>query len=322
MTATPLKSTSTHSLSNTVDEALKATKDIPMFEKFFEHYESEEHEVIVIIGNCRGYPSKNAKTNIYEISIKIMAMLFCDSGELVPKSMWIDMPLAEEECDNDALSERFEPDKFFRVKVRKIKNECRGLRSSHTWCISQVLNENEECPLLSNLLDEYYEDDVIDDEVLGELKLNRYDEVLTSDFIWCNKPIALWLRVDVLDRKSWPQAISLAKTMVAESKSWDRQMRKFAASRYINDANKFIEDMFHYEYGDMYDEYGNHESGATPKRITERQFASALYICFLEINADGSFYAVLRCHKYLGGKTIAVEGDVNAGVYRADIDIF
>ena len=77
-----------------------------MFEKFFEQYESEEHEVIVIIGNCRGVPSKNAVTNIYKISIKIMAMLFCDSGELVPKSMWIDMPLAEEECNNDALSER------------------------------------------------------------------------------------------------------------------------------------------------------------------------------------------------------------------------
>ena len=78
-----------------------------MFEKFFEQYESEEHEVIVIIGNSMLIPTKNADTNIYEISIKIMAMLFCDSGELVPKSMWIDMPLAEEECDNDALSERF-----------------------------------------------------------------------------------------------------------------------------------------------------------------------------------------------------------------------
>ena len=67
MTATALITTSTHSLSNTVDEALKATKDIPMFEKFFEHYEREEHEVIVIIGNSRGCPTKNADTNIYEI---------------------------------------------------------------------------------------------------------------------------------------------------------------------------------------------------------------------------------------------------------------
>ena len=293
-----------------------------MFEKFFEQYESEEHEVIVIIGNRRSYPTKVADTNIYEISVQTMAMLFCDTGELVPKNMWLDMPVAEEDCNNDALRERFEPDKLFRVKVRKIKNECLGLSSSHPWCISQVLNENEECPLLSNLLDEYYKDDVFDDEVLGELKLNRFDEVLASDFIWCNKPIDLWLRVDVLDRKSWPQAISHAKTMVSDSKSWDRQMRKYAASSYIDDANKFIEDMFHYEYGDIYDEYGNHESGATPKRITERQFASALYICFLEINADGRFYAIFRCHKYLGGKTIAVKGHVNMGVYSADIDIF
>ena len=293
-----------------------------MFEKFFEHYESEEHEVIVIIGNCRGVPSKNADTNIYKISIKIMAMLFCDSGELVPKSMWIDMPLAEEECDNDALSERFEPDKLFRVKVRKIKNDCRGLSSSHTWCISQVLNENEDCPLLSNLLDEYYEDDVIDDEVLGELKLSRFSDVLVSDLNWCNMLIAFQLRVDALDRKSWPQAISLAKTMVADCKSWDKKIRKYAASMFTEDGNKFLEDMFHYEYGDEYDEYGNHVSGETPQRVTERQFASALYICLLEINADGYFYAILKSRKYLGGKTIEVEGNVNTGIYSADIDIF
>ena len=293
-----------------------------MFEKFFEQYESEEHEVIVIIGNSRGVPSKNADTNIYKISIKIMAMLFCDSGELVPKSMWIDMPLAEEECNNDALSERFEPDKLFRVKVRKIKNECQDLSSSHTWCISQVLNENEECPLLSNLLDEYYEDDVIDDEVLGELKLSRFSDVLVSDLNWCNMLIAFQLRVDALDRKSWPQAISLAKTMVADCKSWDKKIRKYAASMFTEDGNKFLEDMFHYEYGDEYDEYGNHVSGETPQRVTERQFASALYICLLEINADGYFYAILKSRKYLGGKTIEVEGNVNTGIYSADIDIF
>ena len=294
-----------------------------MFEKFFEQYESEEHEVIVIIGNSRGYPTKNADTNIYEISIKIMAMLFCDSGELVPKSMWIDMPLAEEECDNDALRERFEPDKLFKVKVRKMKKECQDLSSTPEWCISQVLNENEECPLLSNLLDEYYKDDVIDDEVLGELKFNRFGGVLASDLNWCNMLIAFQLRVDALDRKSWPQAISLAKTMVSDCKSWDKKMRKYAASMFTEDGNKFLEDMFHYEYGDEYDEYGNHVSGETPQRVTERQFASALYICLLrEINADGYFYAILKSRKYLGGKTIEVEGNVNTGVYSADIDIF
>ena len=293
-----------------------------MFEKFFEQYESEEHEVIVIIGNSRGYPTKNADTNIYEISIKIMAMLFCDSGELVPKSMWIDMPLAEEECDNDALRERFEPDKLFRVKVRKMKKECQDLSSTPEWCISQVLNENEECPVLSNLLDEYYKDDVIKDEVLGELKLSRFSDVLVSDLNWCNMLIAFQLRVDALDRKSWPQAISLAKTMVADCKSWDKKIRKYAASMFTEDGNKFLEDMFHYEYGDEYDEYGNHVSGETPQRVTERQFASALYICILEINADGYFYAILKSRKYLGGKTIEVEGNVNTGIYSADIDIF
>ena len=293
-----------------------------MFDKFFEQYESEEHEVIVIIGNSRGYPTKNADTNIYEISIQTMAMLFCDSGELLTKKMWLDMPVAEEDCNNDALIERFEPEKLFRLKVRKMKKECQDLSSTPEWCISQVLNENEECPALSNLLDEYYKDDVIKDEVLGELKFNRFSDALVSDLNWCNMLIAFQLRVDALDRKSWPQAISLAKTMVADCKSWDKKMRKYAASMFTEDGNKFLEDMFHYEYGDEYDEYGNHVSGETPQRVTERQFASALYICILEINADGYFYAILKSRKYLGGKTIEVEGNVNTGIYSADIDIF
>ena len=293
-----------------------------MFEKFFEQYESEEHEVIVIIGNSKLGPIKHADTDIYDISIKTMAMLFCDSGELVPKTMWLDLPLAEEDCNNDALIERFKLDKLFRLKVRKMKKEYQGLSSTPKWCISQVLNENEECPLLSNLLDEYYKDDVIDDEVLGELKLSRFSDVLVSDLNWCNMLIAFQLRVDALDRKSWPQAISLAKTMVSDCKSWDKKMRKYAASMFTEDGNKFLEDMFHYEYGDEYDEYGNHVSGETPQRVTERQFASALYICILEINADGYFYAILKSRKYLGGKTIEVEGNVNTGIYSADIDIF
>ena len=293
-----------------------------MFEKFFEQYESEEHEVIVIIGNSKLGPIKHADTDIYEISIQTMAMLFCDSGELVPKTMWLDLPLAEEDCNNDALIERFKLDKLFRLKVRKMKKECQDLSSTPEWCISQVLNENEECPVLSNLLDEYYKDDVIKDEVLGELKINRFSDVLVSDLNWCNMLIAFQLRVDALDRKSWPQAISLAKTMVADCKSWDKKIRKYAASMFTEDGNKFLEDIFHYEYGDEYDEYGNHVSGETPQRVTERQFASALYICILEINADGYFYAILKSRKYLGGKTIEVEGNVNTGIYSADIDIF
>ena len=293
-----------------------------MFEKFFEQYESEEHEVIVIIGNSGGYPTKNAETDIYDISIQTMAMLFCDSGELVTKKMWLDMPVAEEDCNNDALSERFEPEKLFRLKIRKMKKEYQDLSSTPEWCISQVLNENKECPVLSNLLDEYYKDDVIKDEVLGELKFNRFGGVLASDLNWCNMLIAFQLRVDALDRKSWPQAISLAKTMVADCKSWDKKIRKYAASMFTEDGNKFLEDMFHYEYGDEYDEYGNHVSGETPQRVTERQFASALYICILEINADGYFYAILKSRKYLGGKTIEVEGNVNTGIDSADIDIF
>ena len=176
-----------------------------MFEKFFEQYESEEHEVIVIIGNSILGPTKNADTNIYDISIQTMAMLFCDSGELVTKKMWLDMPVAEEDCNNDALIERFEPEKLFRLKVRKMKKECQDLSSTPEWCISQVINEHEECPVLSNLLEEYHKDVVIHDDMLGDLELDKQSEEFTSELIWCDETVSFALLVNALGQLLHPK---------------------------------------------------------------------------------------------------------------------
>ena len=44
------------------------------------------------------------------------------------------------------------------------------------WCISQVVKAHEDCPELQAVLDEYHKPVVIQDQVLGELTLDKdYD---------------------------------------------------------------------------------------------------------------------------------------------------
>lgn len=126
--------------------------------------------------------------------------------------------------------------------------------------------------------------------------------------------------MNVLDKESWAQAISVAKTMVSDCESWDKKLRKYAASMFNKNANDFLLDEFHHQFGDQYGAKGQHVTGFKPKKLTKREFASALDLDYLNIDAQGNFYVSFRCRKYLGPDTITVEGNVHKGIETAYID--
>ena len=197
-----------------------------MLEEFFKQYESEEHEVIVLIEECISTPKKVAN-NSYIFHFRSLAAVFCDSGDLVTDVS--DLPVSEEDCKNDSQCQRFVPGRICKLKIRKMKKEFQNTLPFLPWCISQVINEHEECPALSNLREESLEDVVIHDEMLGELELDEYPKEFTGGIPWCNDIINFALQVNVLrDKESWAQAISVAKTMVNECESWDKKLRKYA----------------------------------------------------------------------------------------------
>ena len=290
-----------------------------MLEEFFKQYESEEHEVIVLIEECISTPKKVAD-NSYIFHFRSLAAVFCDSGDLVTEQMCLDLPVSEEDCKNDSQCQRFVPGQICKLKIRKMKKEFQNTLPFLPWCISQVINEHEECPLLSNLREESLEDVVIHDEMLGELELDKYAKEFTGGIPWCNDIINFALQVNVLDKESWAQAISVAKTMVNECESWDKKLRKYAASMLTERANDFLLDIFHHQFGFLYDAKGQHVTGFKPKKLTKREFASALDLYYLGIDVQGNFYVSFRCRKYLGPDTIGVEGNVHKGIETAYID--
>ena len=152
-----------------------------MFEKFFEQYESEEHEVIVLMYECRITPTEDADNNCI-CHFRSLAAVFCDSGDLVTEKICLYLPLSKEDCQNDTQCQRFEPGQICKLKIRKMKKEFQNTLPFLPWCISQVINEHEECPALSNLLGEYQQVVVIHDELLGELELDKYAEEFTGGY--------------------------------------------------------------------------------------------------------------------------------------------
>lgn len=108
--------------------------------------------------------------------------------------------------------------------------------------------------------------------------------------------------------------------MINECELWDKKLRKYAASMLTERANDFLLDVFHHQFGFLYDAKGQHVTGLKPKKLTKREFASALELYYLGIDVQGNFYVSLRCRKYLGPDTIAVEGNVHKGIETAYID--
>ena len=71
------------------------------------------------------------------------------------------------------------------------------------WCISEIVKAHEDCPELQAVLDEYHKPVVIQDQVLGELTLDKDHDVFEGEIQWrgrmCFFPLRSMPRASLLD---------------------------------------------------------------------------------------------------------------------------
>ena len=146
-----------------------------MFEEFYEMYEPEEQEVVALINRCIG-GGFNWKGNFWEMTVVTLGIVFCDTGKVSTKEERLDWPVTEEERNGEKGWGRFGKEQICRLKIRRMKEERAQNLVARPWCISEVVRAHEDCPELQAILDEYHKPVVIQDEVLGELTLDKdYD---------------------------------------------------------------------------------------------------------------------------------------------------
>ena len=124
-----------------------------MFEEFYEMYESEEQEVVALINRCIG-GGYNSRGGFWEMAATTLGMVFCGTGEVSAKEDRLDWPVADEERDGEKGWGRFGREQICRLKIRKMKEEWAKDLAARTWCISEVVKADEDCPELQAILDD------------------------------------------------------------------------------------------------------------------------------------------------------------------------
>lgn len=280
-----------------------------MFEEFYYKYESEEHEVIALMGRSIGC-NRDGFCACPSIEAIMMGALFCDSGKLETRTMHLRFPVEEKDMSNEKGFKRFSVGQVCRLKIRKLKDEFAQNHHVPLYCLFDVISTHEEFPELNSVLEEYHKEVLLEDDVLGTCKLDKDFEMFVSTVNWCGEPTEISFEVDAFAKDTWTKNLNAAKSMVLECDTWDRNMRDYAASELTELANEKLE--YEYEYSDYYVE--------KPETLTEDEFADKLSLSSIDIFIDGKFIAYYVYDDLAIDSYITVSGSVKHGIEDAQID--
>ncbi len=124
---------------------------------------------------------------------------------------------------------------------------------------------------------------VIQDQVLGELTLDKDYDTFEGEIQWCGKDVSLSLEVNAESKPSWTRARSAAKKLLADCDTWDKAMRELAAKNLTELANNWLSQ----------DEENPRNPETDP--ITEDELARRISLTSLSVTSGGSFTAWFDC---------------------------
>ena len=78
-----------------------------MFEGFYEMYEPQEQEVVVLINRCIG-GGYNWNGGFWEMTVVTLGIVFCDTGKVSTKEERLDWPVTDEERNGEKGWGRFQ----------------------------------------------------------------------------------------------------------------------------------------------------------------------------------------------------------------------
>ena len=168
-----------------------------MYESYYQKYESEEQEVLVLIQRCLG-AGYYKEGNFWDMTAISLGMVFPD-GSCVIREGRVEWPLSEEERNGAYGWGRL-------------------ARGQAYW-------------------EEYQKPVELNDEVLGKLTLNRELDWLEGEIPWGDGRMSLSLEIDTDDTETWDKVRAFARKLAADAAHWDSELRRFAAKELTELAN-------------------------------------------------------------------------------------
>lgn len=269
-----------------------------MNEKFYEKYDSEEQEVIVLIQKIWGISSCDGKRNMLATTLGIF---FCADGTVNIKKGRLNWLVPEEALSSKKAWNKFQKEQICRLKVRKLLDEYVPKKFSpeeyNAWYLVDVLEQKAVCPQLEKVLEEYNKPVIVKDEILGTLTLNREFDMFEGSIELNNTEVSLTFKVDAYNPSSWENIFNFAKNMITEFEKWDKTMRIFSAKELTDLANEWLE-----------------EDTENSIPITEEIFAERIFLSMIYFSFDNSFTVYYEDDDMFSGHSIEVFGSLEQGI--------
>ena len=267
-------------------------------------FEDEAREILVLLAGGGGAGKRNG---FWDVSHYFIAYVDCQTGALHEDEGRLVFAVSDEESEAGGILDRFRQEAVYRVKARKkIPQEVpEGVTASsqNQFLLVEVLEENPTCPALEEVLERYLTPVVVNDDVLGELTLNRDYGMFEGDLLWQGEQVEVSLEVDPAREDSWAAARQAMKVMLAEQDRWDRDMRASAAR----------------ELTELACEWRESADEEVPE-ITEESFARRIELRSIAMDADGSFSAYFDDDDMFFGHCVTAYGTLVDGVRTVNME--
>lgn len=275
------------------------------FEEFEVLYEEEEREIVVLRHKGGG----GAKHNDFWVGSAYFLAYVDEEGRLHNKEGRLVWPVTEEESKRGGCFGKFRDETIYRIKARRLKDRKveEGMIESffNQFYAVQILEEDASCEALEEILEDYRTEVVIEDELLGELTLNKDFSEFEGEITWAGQPLRISLEVDTDDEESQRRTFEHMKKMVAEQEEWNEKMLDLAAMELVELANEWRL---------------AEEEGEKKPVITKQDFITRIQIRTLCMQEEGTFVAYYDDDDMFWGHCITVYGSLEEGVETAQIE--
>lgn len=276
-----------------------------IFDSFEEQYEIQEREYFVLMSDESIWSMGVSSYTVAQAPF--IACVDIETNELKHDEGRLTWPMKNKEERAGKYFNRFQKGCIYHIKARKHMDdtESNGMLSSRykKLYVTVVLEEGVACKVLEEILAEYRKPIILQDEILGELLLNRDLSLFEGSTLWLNNKIRITLDIDTENRSTWTKARNAMKKLLAEQQKWDILIRDFAALKLTSLANKWQDE----------------EDEKAPD-ISEKDFAGRINIESISITSGGSFSACFNDDDMFWGHTIMVDGSLKKGMKYANIE--
>lgn len=251
--------------------------------------------------------SKNRK--YYNITCPIIAIYDINAGSMVKKVRVITWPISCEEYEtqeeDDGYFERFTDGVIYKVTGRLQYNSFGEIAYLY---IKEVLEDHVSGTKLDKQQEKYLAPIHLEDEILGEMVLEKSDGFFEGSCDFSGKQIALYMEVEWSRKATWKKPLAVARDWVAH-----KTERSKAAGEYIA-ADKAL-------YDAALEGLAENVDVCEIRFSTPQEFAEALAgrMKYVFVNQDGSYTIGYDDGSVFGGHEIDVDVDTKGKIICADM---